>query len=317
MGYVVRRYLAFEESAEGAAGALSGETRADCERALARTKRRGGTRIGTFNVRWFPDGGRGGKSDGGPTDVDWLACAILRTEASVFALEEWSSSSRAEAATKRLLGRLAESTGSPWRLELDECHQGGAQRVGLLWNTGEATLSGLRTLPEYNPHGRACEQKNRPGLSAEVRLGERRFEMVAVHFKSGTDARSFGMRDRSFLALAEHAKTARIPLVVAGDFNTMGCEDCVPPVSAEEERRRRDGALRTAGGDLVPDAPSCSHYYGETPGLLDGFATFGLSSQAVTVGGECARSDCRVARGGEFFRTVSDHCPLALELAGP
>lgn len=286
-------------------------------------------RFGTFNIRWFPDGGPGKKprSQGG-TDLDGLACEIAAARTAALSVQELKTTPHARAALGQVMARLDQLTGGSWRAVLDQCPLEAVQHVGILYDSRRLTAVGqARMLASLNPHGQACEGSLRPGLAQRLRLpGGALIDLVSVHFKSGADARSRGLRRRSVAALLEIPREEGVELVVAGDFNTMGCADCEPAESPRAERTWMAGAISPAGAatpsaslHFVEPPAGCSHYHRGRGELLDGFlVSEGLVSGAsAEAKGFCARTQCGAldAEARALQHEVSDHCPLALSFA--
>jgi predicted extracellular nuclease len=137
------------------------------------------------------------------------------------------------------------------------------------------------------------------------------------------------LRSKSFAALTDvfHGAQQLVPdadMVVAGDFNTMGCSKCSPKSTAKEELVRVESQLASAGVPFALVVPelSCSEYYSGHAGLLDHFVvsrgTRELPRGARTVtSGYCGRAECAglpSRRMPAAYERLSDHCPLVLDL---
>ncbi len=298
-----------------------------CLRAVqANRGERGNARVGTWNVRWYPDGGPGKKAATPGTDVAWLACAIALLDVDVLAVQEFKTLPRARAHTEELTRELARLTGGRWKAEFDSCPNEATQHVGLLWNEARAKASDQRTYGELNPHGEPCKDSLRPGFGAHFRFANGGSAyVVSVHFKSGTERRSHELRRASFQALEAVRRRAssvapHAPLVVAGDFNTMGCSRCSPSISAEEERGSFGALLEQADLAWVPSDLGCTGYYRRRGTLLDGFALSKgrASSGPAQVSGYCQALSCAKDSGAQApsaREALSDHCPVVLELS--
>jgi endonuclease/exonuclease/phosphatase family metal-dependent hydrolase len=275
-------------------------------------------RVGSFNVRWFPDGQPGKKPRGKGTDVLWVACQIAELDASVVAVQEFKTTERARSATKRLLAELGRLTKGSWKAFFDECPLESSLHVGMLYDSTRLQLKERRVEASLNPLGEACAGSLRPGLVGRFQTKKgQSLEVVSVHLKSGTDRRSFGLRDRTFSAMGRLPRTPGVPRVVAGDFNTMGCKDCQPEISAGAERASRQGGLASRGDGFIEPPLGCSHVHRSRPELLDGFVVSGpaLGTAGASVAGACRQTSC--AKGPvpkEVLERVSDHCPLVLDL---
>lgn len=292
-------------------------------------RQRQGARIGTWNVRWYPDGRPGKKAARPGTDIGWMACAIATLDVDLLALQEIKTLPRAERSTAELLAELGRLAGGTWRAAFDDCPQKATQHVGFLWNEARVRMTDLRTVPELNPHGQPCKDSLRPGFAGLAHFADgTRVHVVSVHFKSGGERRSLDLRDTSLEALGRVAASVRAKeptaqVVFAGDFNTMGCARCSPKVAAEEELRRATERVAREGLRWVSNDPPCTEYYRDKAHLLDGFVvTTGLAERLrapARSSGLCGEWSCRAisgARRADAFRRLSDHCPVVLELFG-
>jgi endonuclease/exonuclease/phosphatase family metal-dependent hydrolase len=309
---------------EAANPPLASEHALRCEAAL-RARPAGSAvrrpRIGTWNVRWFPRGSAKGKNKDARTDVRWLACEIATLDLDVLALQELLDTPDARNAQADLVTQLDVLTGGAWRVELDPCPSGN-QHVAFLWDTRRVELSEPDALAALNPHGKACASGLRPGLRASARFkGGERLDLITLHLDSGEKLRDFTHRSASIEALTG-LLASNASAIVLGDYNSMGCTECLPTVSAQQELAALDERLASRGLARVAkrEGSTCSYYYKQRPTLLDHVVvTRALASRArLETAGACARLGCerppRKARIPEW-RTLSDHCPLVLELA--
>jgi endonuclease/exonuclease/phosphatase family metal-dependent hydrolase len=331
-GYVTRRYLA--KAARTGRPVLAPSSPWSYRDAFltalrARTSQRtpGSARVGAWNLRWFPDGQPGSAAPATGTDLEWLACAIAWLDVDVLALSEIKHGARAELALSTLRQHLERLTGAPYRSVLDDCPRGASQHVGFLFRPARARLGRLTTLGELNPHATPCKDQLRPGLAGYFRFpGGLDLTLVAVHLKSGPDARDLTLRDRSFAAFATAREaSARVAadrdVLVLGDMNTMGCESCSPAVTPSAELARVDALLARGAWPFrrVPSDVPCSHFYGGKATLLDWAAASDLgelpAARTARVGGLCAELGCVTVPAELGARKrLSDHCPLVVEL---
>jgi hypothetical protein len=100
----------------------------------------------------------------------------------------------------------------------------------------------------------------------------------------------------------------------------MGCETCVPEITAGAELTRDDAVFAaTATLSRVSAEPACSHHYGGKSVLLDWAVKRDLAElpngRHVVVSGPCGDLGCD-ALGSELpaQRYLSDHCPIWLDL---
>jgi endonuclease/exonuclease/phosphatase family metal-dependent hydrolase len=331
-GFLVKRYLETPKAntRRELAATSPWRSRAACLATLqqARAARPAGTaRVGAWNLRWFPDGKPGRAAADAGTDLVWLACAISFMRIDVLAVEEIKQGPDAERAIATLLGELNRLTGGDWKIELDGCPRASSQRVGLLYDGRRARLAHKGVIAELNPHGEPCRDQLRPGLLGYFAFaGGLDLSIVATHLKSGTEARSFGLRDRSFAAFTRAAERARTlgadsDVLVLGDMNTMGCESCSPQISPTAELARASTQLGTASVRFrrLSAEPACSHVFARATTLLDWAAASDLAElpndRVLVVSGPCAELGCTDLRAElPFHRRLSDHCPIYVDI---
>jgi endonuclease/exonuclease/phosphatase family metal-dependent hydrolase len=327
-------------SADGAPDRVRGRATpfgsfAACEAYLKLHTRRpqAGPRIGSWNIRWFPNGTSHGHDPNKQTDIPWLACAIATLDVDVLAVEEITQGPEGRSALLDLLEALDGYTHGSWQGQFDECAGSGRQHVGFLFDSRRVAMTEMGDVAGLNPGSSACALNLRPGYGAHASfVGGPDLWLVAVHLDSGVMQRDFDHRRESVARLPEVAaqlaqRFADDDLIVLGDWNTMGCKGCEGgDVSAEDEIMRIDHALSEAAFTRVPMPPgtACSHYYHGHAGLLDHVAAHAgvrtLAAHAtLEVHGLCAELQCKpLARAAPeaALAHLSDHCPLVLEL-GP
>lgn len=266
-----------------------------------------------------------------PTNVEWLACSIAWLDVSVLAFEEMKSTPEASAALGVLLTRLSALTSGTWRAEIDHCPGAGRQSVAILYDAKRVQAEGFRNIAALNPSGSACDEHLRPGFGGYFRFpGGLDLHFVAVHLKSGDNDRSYNLRRvsvRGAVAAYRDLQTTMPDddVVIAGDFNTMGCLECKPKIRGTAELVELTSAL--AGLEVpfrrVESGPACSEYYRGEGGLLDHFVvTRGMREVPpeahAHVEGYCAEVSCaRLAQHHmpRAYEELSDHCPTVLELS--
>ncbi|HMJ10194.1 MAG TPA: hypothetical protein VK524_02255 [Polyangiaceae bacterium] len=305
-----------------------------CASALRRGERArrgaGRARIGTWNIRWFPDGRPGKRASRAALDVSWIACAIAWLDVDVLVVQEFKTLPRARERTAEILQQLDRFTGGRWHAEFDSCPRPAGQHVGLFFNARRVTAQSFRLYGSINPHGEACRDQLRPGFGAYLRFeGGLDLHLTAVHLKSGPKRRDFELRRRSFAGLgaalaSSQASRADADVLFAGDFNSMGCSKCSPRVSARDELAHVDGELSSLNPPLrrIASGRECSHYFGTRPTLLDFFVAASLAElpedRAAEVYGPCADFACenldRDRAPSAFSAALSDHCPVVIEL---
>jgi predicted extracellular nuclease len=150
--------------------------------------------------------------------------------------------------------------------------------------------------------------------------------VISAHFKSMSDERALDLRESTFAAVPGvlrdlSQRTGDTDLLLLGDLNTMGCDDCSPPLSARDELLAADQGLRRGGMRVVTaDAPG-SHFHDGRPSLLDhALASLDmreLDPAALThVAGVCAGRAAPSGRAAKRLqKRLSDHCPIVLDLS--
>jgi endonuclease/exonuclease/phosphatase family metal-dependent hydrolase len=290
-----------------------------CERAPAYRPVGTELRVGSLNVRWFPDGHSRPREGDAGTDLRWLSCILAKSGFDVLAVQEFKQGPAGREALAQLLDQLEARTGARYSAHLDECPENGRQHVGFLWNTRRVTLEAFRQVDDVNPLG-GCRGRLRPGLEARARfVSGSELMLLTLHLDSGRTGRDFGHRQESFARVAAWLAGARrrgTPGLALGDFNTMGCGRCEIPQDGVSELAGLDSTL--PGRLPLPEGAACSEYYRGRAGLLD-HAVFvpgrrGLRAQASVLGPCASRHCARAPRGDAYLTRVSDHCPLLVRL---
>jgi endonuclease/exonuclease/phosphatase family metal-dependent hydrolase len=297
----------------------------ELERIAATRAHHSSPRMATWNVRYFPDGSEHGPEDQ-PTDLDWLACAIALLDIDVLAVQEFKSNVRGKAAAEELLQKLRQRTKRSYRLELARCEPSEVQHPGLLYDERRVTAQHLRDIPELNPDDK-CTNAASPGFASYLSFrGGPDFHLLVVHAYAGDGKREHAKRGLFLDALERSmgALTRVVPdpdIVVTGDFNTSGCKDCVPAIDSAAEARALSERIATFSSPLrrLPSSEACS-FGGEHPVLLDHFLVSSSFAEIpkdarVSVSGVCGASHCSaVFPKPKAEQSLSDHCPLLLEL---
>jgi endonuclease/exonuclease/phosphatase family metal-dependent hydrolase len=306
-------------------------SRAECERALESRKPaspgNGAARIGTWNVRYFPDGSADGEGTAYRLDTDWLACSIALLDVDVLAVQEFKNTPRDQASAVQLIDSLNRRTGRSYKLELARCEWDGAARPGVLYDAGRVPVTSFETASDLSSDKR-CSDSQVPGLTAYVSLpGGPDFHLVVIHAPAGNQRKEHGKRQASLQALNRLAhqlagSNGDRDVVVTGDFNTSGCTDCDPAIDSVAETRSLGVGI--AGFQtplrLVPANGTCSFVLDNQPMLLDHFLlTKDMqevpASVTALVSGYCAAAQCKdVLPTATAEKRLSDHCPLVLEL---
>lgn len=283
-------------------------------------------RIGTLNVRWFPDGDARGPGDH-TTDVDTLAASIAQLDVAALGVQEILTHERGLRAMDRLRTRLDALTHGDWEIELDGCPDDeGRQHVGLLYDASRAERLAVHRVDALagNERGDGCSGYMRPGLGVALRFTSGLDAwLVVVHLDSGTDDRAFERRARAYQAFdsltSELARThGDRDVIVLGDFNVMGSER---GVAGLDEIGQLERVLDRASFRRLWLEPGCTEISGGRASMLDQVVVSAsmdelAPSARATVGGPCGRERCRVRRDDPWLAHVSDHCPVTLTLDG-
>jgi endonuclease/exonuclease/phosphatase family metal-dependent hydrolase len=245
------------------------------------------------------------------------------------ALAEIKSKPRSEPALAQLTQRLNELTNGNYTVHLDDCPDQNGQHVAWLLDERRVTPLDWQTHATINPNGEACAGQLRPGLGVTLRfLGGLDLHAIAVHLKSGIDPRDIALRQQSVDAM-EHIvsevvrRSGDSDVLIAGDFNSMGCRECPRLERSAAETGWLDTRLRAFQASMrrIPSDLGCSHYYQRHPALLDHvIVTTAMqeasSVQSVSVYGHCRELQCDSYSGAEpdAVRHLSDHCPIVVTL---
>lgn len=305
-------------------------SRSDCEELLAkRSPESRPPRVGSWNVRYFPDSVEGEQTDADKaTDVAWVACAIASLDVDVLAVQEFKNSEAGLAKQQELLEQLNALTGGEWRLELDQCVPTGVQHPGFLFDTTRVHGEAFREIPSLNPDP-VCSNEISPGFAGYFSIeGGPDFHMVAVHGATGASPESLDKRALIAAALEPVSNDAfavepDTDIVFAGDFNSVGCESCDPVVSNEDENATLKQTV--AGFDpsltLLPTSEECTRVADDMPHIDHVLVAADMAEvpadSVVHVGGICQEISCdrQVNWLEDAYDRLSDHCPLILDLA--
>ncbi|MCY0991558.1 endonuclease/exonuclease/phosphatase family protein [Nannocystis sp. ILAH1] len=264
--------------------------------------------LGTFNIQTFP---------GEETDPEAVAAAIAELDADAFAVQEIRDPGKFYAT----LDRASALAGRRYAAVLtDSCRHNSKGRlsVGVVYDTARLELKTHRSLSK----GEVCPTGQAPALLASLQTSAgRTLTLVSVHFDSGGAERRFERRKQQWQWLTSILPALREEfgdVVVAGDFNTTGYL-----VENHSERRFIDEMVERHALQLPTGALGCSEYWQPKKAvarweasLLDHF----LGSKELSFGtpevlGMCAALGCEVQTSEPpKLRSVSDHCPVRVEL---
>jgi endonuclease/exonuclease/phosphatase family metal-dependent hydrolase len=271
--------------------------------------------VATYNIRCFGTE---------PTDMDRLTAIVSEVAPDVMAVQEVQSEARIADLAQRLTARSGGRRA--YAYVLASCGGRSAMRVGFLYDARRARLRAVREYPELDPDGEgSCTEGDRAGLLGAFDDGARApLELLAVHLAAGSEPerverrRAQWARAHRIAAGLHGAGHARV--VILGDVNSTGWLD-----NRGAERDYIDARARENGMAVATAPLACSEYWRPAPdrfepSLLDHVvAPPGLVRDgSVRVHGYCAALACAPHRASEppaDYATVSDHCPVAFDLA--
>jgi endonuclease/exonuclease/phosphatase family metal-dependent hydrolase len=303
-----------------------------CETVVRAGRRMVGTRanavrVGTWNIRWFPDGEMHPSPTTIPTDLRWLACVITWMNVDMLAVQEIRTTTEAHTAWESVIDGIVGLGGGTWTVQVQPCGAARAQHVGFLWNTTRVTLSELNEVWQLNgaatSPSQPCAGNLRPGFHAYVKThatGGPSFHTVVAHLDSGRGDRDFGNRQTAFSRIGSATAPMRSTdsdVVILGDFNTMGRDS---GVSAAQEITGMTTTAASAGFDRLPVEPQCSEYFNGEGGWIDHVlvsrAMAEVTLRSATMTGYCALAGCGRITGPmpPAYQNLSDHCPIVMEI---
>lgn len=273
-------------------------------------------RVVTWNLANFA-GDRSGH------DLERMREVIEQLDPDVLALQEVKDP---EALAALLVG---------WELRASEQGGRGRQKLAIAWRRERVELLEVEEHAQLSLGGRV-----RPGLSAYLRgrEGGPDFWLVVVHLKAmpaGMDSRReqwpLLLELAQAVAQGSSAGAGDRDLLIVGDFNTTG-----PPGSWAAGPKLEQGELAEllapAGIRRLTNATGCTAYYDgqrrdawKQPSEIDLVwvreLEESITAQAeVRSGTHCAASRCEDFRSTDAYPvrdyvSVSDHCPVVLDLA--
>jgi endonuclease/exonuclease/phosphatase family metal-dependent hydrolase len=266
--------------------------------------------LGTFNIRMFPDQG---------VKFDAVAAEIAALGADAFTVQEIRDPRAFDKLLRRvndLTGRSYEAKLSPYCRKLKDSDV--RLNLGVVYDVARVELLEHRPLSP----GDRCPQGQPPAALSLLRPhGGPPLGLVSVHFKAGGGDDHFALRRREWgwlTATLRHLEAElAAPVVVAGDFNSTGWLD-----SKHRERTFIEGQLAIHRLQLPTADLACSEYWlppnhsRYEVSLLDHIvAPDSLRFARAEVLGMCAALACAPQTAApDRFHTVSDHCPVRVEL---
>lgn len=263
-----------------------------------------GVRVATWNVRQF----------GPETNLKWLACLIAAHDFDLIALQEITFNEAGTQALAHLLSHLQSQTQRSWKSQLDACPRDGRMGLGFIYSH-RLTLEHVETLREANPTSSMCGGMLRPGLygqwSVDQRGGQRLFSLVNLHLDSGTTQRDYKNRMDALQGLRGWLARHESPVdFLVGDFNVMGCTQCGASPEHESRLSMHDFVNYREASSLA----TCTQYSREHGFVkLDRmFANRQSNVKAIPI---APTQTCMRQGVARYLREISDHFPLAIELA--
>lgn len=262
--------------------------------------------LGSFNIRMFP---------GQHTDLEAVADAIVELDADAFAVQEIVD----PRALQEVLARASARSGRHYQVALQTAHcprRSGNHHVGVVYDRYAFSLLESRMLGEFT-----CPEGQPAGMFALLRaMDGRRLALASVHFTANDAPKTRAERMAQWTWLADALPDLRAELdarvIVAGDFNSTGYL-----IAEDPERAFIDGLVKTRGLQLPTATLECSMYWQPKkgtfePSLLDHVLAPGeLELGPASALGMCAALACAPqTEAPAAWRSVSDHCPIRVEL---
>jgi endonuclease/exonuclease/phosphatase family metal-dependent hydrolase len=268
-------------------------------------------RIGTYNIRRF------GKES---TDMKRLTAIVRDADPDVLGLQEVMDVERVRDLATRLSGRSQR-----YEFVLTKCKGKSEMHVGYLFDTRRVQLVSTKEYPELDPNGGDRCGEERSGLGAKFSRTQPNedssFQLLVLHMIAGGEKGKQEKRreqwKRAHRIAAAMAKENSAPVAILGDTNSTGFLD-----DRYGERTFILDEAKKAGLEVPTSGLACTEYFQPenkplTPSLLDHFvASPGLvRPSSVKVHGFCAKLSCKPTESApEDYTTVSDHCPVTLDL---
>jgi endonuclease/exonuclease/phosphatase family metal-dependent hydrolase len=249
-------------------------------------------RLATFNIKNFPQDRR--QIDGAFAEIRGLGASFVGvqeiSEPALFARE----------ATSRL--------GPRWQFVSIDTKPVGQEPAGhhngVLFDGARWAFAGMRVFD-----GTRVGTRHKPTLEVRLRRGDRFLRVLVVHFKSGTAGRI--VRAAQHVALRQIVRDVQKsgePVVLLGDFNATEADDREDLATLAKLTK-----LAWATEDLA-----CSAFWSRDDGCprsrLDHVFTW-TPPIHVHAAGACASEGCDWQASCPIYaRTVSDHCPVVVDV---
>ena len=310
--------------------ATAWSSREDCQDLVAsRSTVSRPPRVATWNIRYFPDTEEEEVTDADEaTDVPWVACAIASLDVDVLVVQEIKNSESGLEKQQELIQELNALTGGSWRIEVDQCMPAEVQHPGFIFDESRVHGDAFREISEMLPDP-VCSNQVSPGFAGYFSIdGGPDFNLIAVHAAAGPSSGSFAKR--AFTTDAIAAVTAEAismsgdtDVIFAGDFNSVGCQDCDPVVSSDDEIAKIEQAAADVASPLrlLPATEKCTRFAEDSPLIDHVLVSVDMSEvpqdAQAKVGGICEETSCgrQLNWLEDAYDRLSDHCPVVVELA--
>ena len=272
----------------------------------------GPLRVGTYNIRFLGQD---------PTDLDRLRGVIASVDPAVLALQEVIRDEPA-----RTVARMLSVDGRSYRVATAQCGGRSGLRVAFLYDEARVAWRATREFPAMEAEGEGvCTTGDRAALAGTfVARGVGEVTMVSMHLEARSEPERVERRKaqwRRMFAIRERlVREGHSTVILLGDTNSTGWRD-----DAHGERSFIEAEAQRAGARVETEGLACSEYFrtGERtwePSMLDHVvASPGVVRPgSLRLHGYCAELACRrwvASEPPDEYVTVSDHCPVSVELA--
>lgn len=267
--------------------------------------------LGTFNIRLFPDRG---------TLPEAVVDRIAELDVDLLLVQEI----RDPPAFDAVLAAVSPRLGRDYAASLGPMCRTSELQLGVVYDRRCFREVEHRTQAVLDPEGRCSCRDGHPPAFLSVLEGEGavRLAAMSVHLQYGGRRWMHRARrdqwDHLVASILRLREELRVPLAVAGDFNSTGFvdDDC-------GERSLVLGMAARAGMTVATAELRCTAYWrpnrrtrAYVPSMLDHVLLSHAPTGPVQVLGMCATLDGRGCPGDADvpdFHHVSDHCPVRVQ----
>jgi hypothetical protein len=220
-----------------------------------------GYRVGSWSLRWFPEGVKPNLISEARA-VFLVACTLRHLNVDALALQGLTK--KAYPAWNKVMEKLDKWGRASWKTVFDTCPGNDRQHVAIAYRTELWNVRDLKSIESTNPSLKLCGLDLYPGVGGHFKHRQGgSFYFVSLHLASGTTAQAHAQRIASLLGLSQanaiHIKKFKEPdIIAAGVINPDGCEDnargCVRPLNVQ-------GEIETMAQVLNKMTPSFSLYW--------------------------------------------------------